>query len=91
MDMCFGGMVVIYGFYYGIVYGYLKSLMNGVDVENGGIIYIFIWDGLIYDDGIILEVIMFGGQIINILFGIYIIVEGGEFYVDLVNCGIVDF
>ena len=58
MDMRFGGMVAIYGSHYGTAYGYLKSSMNGVDAENGGITYTSIWDGLTYDDGIIPEAIM---------------------------------
>ena len=90
MDMRFGGMVAIYGSHYGTAYGYLKSSMNGVDAENGGITYTSIWDGLTYDDGIIPEAIMPGGQTINTPSGTYTIAEGGELYADLVNRGIVD-
>ena len=79
MDMRFGGMVAIYGSHYGTAYGYLKSSMNGVDAENGGITYTSIWDGLTYDDGIIPEAIMPGGQTINTPSGTYTIAEGGNF------------
>ena len=95
MDMRFGGMVAIYGSHYGTAYGYLESSLNGTDAEHGGITYTSIWDGLTYDDGIIPNAIMPGGQTINVPksvdpSGSYTIAEGGELYADLVNRGIVD-
>ena len=95
MDMRFGGMVAIYGSHYGTAYGYLESSLNGTDAEHGGITYTSIWDGLTYDDGIIPNAIMPGGQTINVPksvdpSGSYTIAKGGELYADLVNRGIVD-
>ena len=95
MDMRFGGMVAIYGSHYGTAYGYLESSLNGTDAEHGGITYTSIWDGLTYDDGIIPNAIMPGGQTISVPTsvdpsGSYTIAEGGELYADLVNRGIVD-
>ena len=95
MDMRFGGMVAIYGSHYGTAYGYLESSLNGTDAEHGGISYTSIWDGLTYDDGIIPNANMPGGQTINVPksvdpSGSYTIAKGGELYADLVNRGIVD-
>ncbi len=90
LDMRFGGMVAIYGSHYGTAYGYLKSSLNGTDAAHGGITYTSIWDGKTYDDGIIPEAIMPGGQTINTPTGTYTIAEGGELYSDLVSRGIVD-
>ena len=95
MDMRFGGMVAIYGSHYGTAYGYLESSLNGTDAEHGGITYTSIWDGLTYDDGIIPNAIMPGGQTISVPksvdpSGSYTIAKGGELYADLVNRGIVD-
>ena len=95
MDMRFGGMVAIYGSHYGTCYGYMESSMNGTDAEHGGITYTSIWDGLTYDDGIIPNAIMPGGQTISVPTsvdpsGSYTIAKGGELYADLVNRGIVD-
>ena len=95
MDMRFGGMVAIYGSHYGTAYGYMESSLNGTDAEHGGITYTSIWDGLTYDDGIIPNAIMPGGQTINVPksvdpSGSYTIAKGGELYADLVNRGIVD-
>ncbi len=90
LDMRFGGMVAIYGSHYGTAYGYLKSSLNGTDAAHGGITYTSIWDGKTYDDGIIPEAIMPGGETINTPTGTYTIAEGGELYSDLVNKGIVD-
>ena len=95
MDMRFGGMVAIYGSHYGTAYGYMESSLNGTDAEHGGITYISIWDGLTYDDGIIPNAIMPGGQTISVPksvdpSGSYTIAKGGELYADLVNRGIVD-
>ncbi|MGM9760474.1 MAG: SusC/RagA family TonB-linked outer membrane protein, partial [Parabacteroides sp.] len=90
LDMRFGGMVAIYGSHYGTAYGYLESSMNGTDAEHGGLTYTSIWDGLTYDDGIIPDAIMPGGQTIDTPNGSYTIAEGGELYADLVNRGIVD-
>ena len=95
MDMRFGGMVAIYGSHYGTAYGYMESSLNGTDAEHGGITYTSIWDGLTYDDGIIPNAIMPGGQTISVPksvdpSGSYTIAKGGERYADLVNRGIVD-
>lgn len=95
MDMRFGGMVAIYGSHYGTANGYLESSLNGTDAEHGGITYTSIWDGLTYDDGIIPNAIMPGGQTISVPTsvdpsGSYTIAKGGELYADLVNRGIVD-
>ena len=95
MDMRFGGMVAIYGSHYGTAYGYMESSLNGTDAEHGGITYTSIWDGLTYDDGIIPNAIMPGGQTISVPksvdpSGSYTIAKGGELYADLVNRGIVD-
>ena len=95
MDMRFGGMVAIYGSHYGTAYGYLESSLNGTDAEHGGITYTSIWDGLTYDDGIIPNAIMPGGQTISVPksvdpSGSYTNAKGGELYADLVNRGIVD-
>ena len=95
MDMRFGGMVAIYGSHYGTANGYLESSLNGTDAEHGGITYTSIWDGLTYDDGIIPNAIMPGGQTISVPTsvdpsGSYTIAEGGELYADLWKKGIVD-
>ena len=95
MDMRFGGMVAIYGSHYGTAYGYMESSLNGTDAEHGGITYTSIWDGLTYDDGIIPNAIMPGGQTISVPTsvdpsGSYTIAEGGELYADLVARKIVD-
>ena len=95
MDMRFGGMVAIYGSHYGTAYGYLESSLSGTDAEHGGITYTSIWDGLTYDDGIIPNAIMPGGQTISVPTsvdpsGSYTIAEGGELYADLVARKIVD-
>lgn len=95
MDMRFGGMVAIYGSHYGTANGYLESSLNGTDAEHGGITYTSIWDGLTYDDGIIPNAIMPGGQTISVPTsvdpsGSYTIAKGGELYADLVNRDIVD-
>ena len=95
MDMRFGGMVAIYGSHYGTAYGYMESSLNGTDAEHGGITYTSIWDGLTYDDGIIPNAIMPGGQTISVPTsvdpsGSYTIAKGGELYADLWKKGIVD-
>lgn len=90
VDMRFGGMVAIYGSHYGTAYGYLKNSLNGTDAAHGGITYTSIWDGKTYDDGIIPNAIMPGGQTIDTPTGSYTIADGGEKYADLVARGIVD-
>ncbi len=90
LDMRFGGMVAIYGSHYGTAYGYLESSLNGTSAEHGGITYQSIWDGKVYDDGIIPDAIMPGGQTISTPTGSYTIAEGGELYADLVERKIVD-
>ena len=97
LDMRFGGMVAIYGSHYGTAYGYLKESLKGTDAEHGGLTYTSIWDGKVYDDGVIPNAIMPGGQTINIPGTdangnqkTYTIAEGGELYADLVERGIVD-
>lgn len=62
---------------------------------NTEVLHTSIWDGLTYDDGIIPNAIMPGGQTISVPTsvdpsGSYTIAEGGELYADLVNRGIVD-
>ena len=90
LDMRFGGDVAIYGSHYGTAYGYMKSSLNGTSAEHGGITYQSIWDGKVYDDGIIPDAIMPGGQTISTPTGTYTIAEGGELYADLWERGIVD-
>ena len=90
LDMRFGGDVAIYGSHYGTAYGYLESSLNGTSAEHGGITYTSIWDGKQYDDGIIPNAIMPGGQTISTPTGSYTIAEGGELYADLWKRGIVD-
>ena len=90
LDMRFGGDVAIYGSHYGTAYGYMKSSLNGTSAEHGGITYTSIWDNKVYDDGIIPDAIMPGGQTISTPTGTYTIAEGGETYASLVERKIVD-
>lgn len=90
LDMRFGGMVAIYGSHYGTAYGYLKNSLKGTDAAHGGITYTSIWDGKTYDDGVIPNAIMPGGQTINTPTGTYTIAKDGETYQSLVDRGIVD-
>ncbi|MCD8208692.1 MAG: TonB-dependent receptor, partial [Bacteroidales bacterium] len=90
LDGRFGGMVAIYGSHYGTAYGYTESSLYKRHSEYGGMTFVSIWDGLTYDDGLIPNAMMPGGETIPTPTGTYTIAAGGETYQSLYERGIVD-